>query len=400
MHTASLYDTDPYLQEVNARVISSERDGSGYRVTLDQTIFYPGGGGQLPDSGWINTEPVERIGAEAGKVDYFIRNSVADDVLLKLDWNLRYKNMQQHTGQHVLSAAFEKVVNLPTVSVHLGHADTLIELQAEQVSDDQLIRAESEANRVIREAVEVKTLICPKNDLEKMKLRRDIKVDSDPVRLVSIGDYDLTGCGGTHVRSTSEVGLIKIISTEKIRNRIRIAARIGRPAYEYFDILHVQGRYLGREMSCAVEDLSDRYGQVVEEVRQQKRDMRKLKINWLTEYAQRLEPKKRIGYFIVSDLEPGDLQVLGQAWIHIHNLPCLIVATGGNRFNFNLQVPENSEFPAGPFIEQNRAGLSMQGGGNPLQASGILNVSELSSEFLDLVESRLREYFKCEESHK
>jgi alanyl-tRNA synthetase len=286
---------------------------------------------------------------------------------------------------------------MQTVSVHLGQEDTLIELQVMSIADEQIKLAEQEANRVIRANYPVRAIMCKKSELHKYQLRRDIKVDSEPVRIVKIGEYDLTGCGGTHVASTAEIGLIKIISSEKIRGRIRIASRIGAAAYEYLELLNVQARQLGKEMSCAADELADRYRLIAEELKQAKREVKKIRARWLKEYILRLEPKNRIGYFMLTDLEADDLGQLVQFWVENYQLPCLIISHSNGKSYFNLQVPDQWPSDAGEFVRVNSNTLSFQGGGNPGHASGILTGGFPSDDFLQMVETKLRQFFKCGE---
>lgn len=130
--------------------------------------------------------------------------------------------MQQHCGQHILTAAFVELLNIPTVSFHLGSELVTIDLATEQLTDEQLALVEKRANEIILENRPIETKWITKEELPNFPLRKDVSVDED-IRLVIIPDYDYNGCGGTHPTSTGQVSTIKIMGTEKMKKNIRVS---------------------------------------------------------------------------------------------------------------------------------------------------------------------------------
>lgn len=218
------YYEDAMMKEFTAQVVKTGKDETGNFIVLNNTAFYPTGGGQPHDTGWINE--LEIIDVE--KIDEEIRHYTAADVSdisgeisAKLHWSRRFDHMQQHAGQHILTAAFVELFDMATVSFHLGTELVTIDLNVGEVSEDQLAAVEKRANEIILENRPIETKWVTKEELAQYNLRKDVKVDED-IRLVIIPDYDYNGCGGTHPTSTGQVGLLKILATEKMKKQIRV----------------------------------------------------------------------------------------------------------------------------------------------------------------------------------
>ncbi len=213
-----LYYQDVMLREFDATVISKGTDENGRNfIVLSNTAFYPTGGGQPHDTGTINgieVSDVEKVGDE---IRHYIQGDVSilnGDVQGQLNWQRRFDHMQQHAGQHLLTAAFVELFNLPTVSFHLGSEQVTIDLAVDTISEDQLLAAEALANDIILENRPIETTWITENELENYNLRKDVAVTGD-IRLVIIPNFDYNGCGGTHPISTGQVSAIKILGIEK-----------------------------------------------------------------------------------------------------------------------------------------------------------------------------------------
>lgn len=219
-----LYYKDAMMKEFTAQVVKTGKDDTGNFIVLDNTVFYPTGGGQPHDTGWINDVEiidVEKINEEIRHYTAADVSNISGEISGKLHWSRRFDHMQQHAGQHILSAAFVELFDMATVSFHLGTELVTIDLNVGEVSEDQLAAVEKRANEIILENRPIETKWVTKEELAQYNLRKDVKVDED-IRLVIIPDYDYNGCGGTHPTSTGQVGLLKILATEKMKKQIRI----------------------------------------------------------------------------------------------------------------------------------------------------------------------------------
>lgn len=216
-----LYYTDSMIKDFTAHVLHTGNDGRDY-VVLSNTAFYPTGGGQPHDTGWLNDTDVIDVEKIDDEIRHYVNGSIpSGEVKGQLNWERRFDHMQQHTGQHILTAAFVELFDFATTSFHLGTGIVTIDLNTETITDEQLQLAEARANEIILENRSIETKWVTKDELSSYNLRKDVSVDED-IRLVIIPDYDYNGCGGTHPTSTGQVSLLKILGTEKMKKQVRV----------------------------------------------------------------------------------------------------------------------------------------------------------------------------------
>jgi alanyl-tRNA synthetase len=222
--TRLLYYEDSSIREFEGTVLrSQERDG-GLWAELDQTAFYPGGGGQPPDRGRLDDRTVTETREEEGRVWHRIEGSLAEGVRVRgtVDWPRRFDHMQQHTGQHILSQAFIEVASAETRSFHLGEEEVSIDVAHAGPDPDLLRRVEERANEVVWEDREIVLHQVPRDEVGRFPLRKVPAVEGI-VRVVEVSGFDWSACGGTHVRRSGQVGMIAILSTEKYKGGTRVA---------------------------------------------------------------------------------------------------------------------------------------------------------------------------------
>jgi len=219
--TKRLFFEDVGLGEFAGRVIERRTVEGRPAVVLDQTAFYAESGGQPWDLGTLNGIPVLQVLDDEGAIVHVLeREADGESVLGKIDWPRRLDHMQQHTGQHILSQAFIEIVNGETRSFHLGAEASTLEIGIGQIGEETLDKVERRANEVVFEDRAVKTYFVPVERIAEVPLRRPPKVEG-LVRVVEVEGFDYSACGGTHVRRTGEIGLIKVIATERIRGNVR-----------------------------------------------------------------------------------------------------------------------------------------------------------------------------------
>ncbi len=238
--TVRLFRADSFATHFYARVLEHVRHNDAPAVVLDQTAFYPSAGGQPNDAGALNglrvLDVVER--ADGDIVHVLEREWNGDDRIEgEIDWLRRFDHMQQHSGQHVLSQAFVRVCGLDTVAVHIGATECTLDLPA-AINAEAADRVERAANAVIFEDRLFRVYEVSDAQLASIPLRKAPKV-SGSIRIVEIDDYDWSACGGTHVRSTGQIGLIKLGRLEKRGGETRVYFRCGgRALDEYRSVLH------------------------------------------------------------------------------------------------------------------------------------------------------------------
>lgn len=227
-----LYYTNPSLLQFEANVTSVEQHDGRIAIFLDQSAFYPTSGGQVFDTGYLQANGsklrVEEVAEdESGRVCHFISGTadavrVGDHILAMIDADRRLDHTQQHSGQHVLSAAFEHLFDMPTVSFHMGDESCTIDLDTKGISPEQLKAAEHEANRVVFENLPVSIKFASADDARSMGVRKIPAHVEGELRLIYMQGYDLNACGGTHVRATGEIGPILLRKVEKVRQGFRV----------------------------------------------------------------------------------------------------------------------------------------------------------------------------------
>lgn len=259
--TNRLYYTEPYRTEFDATVVAVDTVDGRPHVTLDQTAFYPTSGGQPYDTGTLGGGAVsEVIDREDGTIAHVTSGSpkVGEVVRGVIDWARRFDHMQQHTGQHVLSAAFDRLFGVRTESFHMGTLSATIDLGRE-VSAAEVATAEDEANRIVWEDRPVTIRFATAEEAAKMPLRKE-SIRTGPLRLIDVEGFDLSACGGTHVARTGAIGVIAVGGWEKFRGGSRVEFLCGGRALNRFrlwrDSLAATQKFLSvapEEMAAAVE---------------------------------------------------------------------------------------------------------------------------------------------------
>jgi alanyl-tRNA synthetase len=232
-----LFYQDAYLQSFSANIEKQNVDQTGEPyVVLDRTAFYPTGGGQPFDTGSIHNVKVTNVEEVDGEIRHYLEKPLSDlpyEVLAEIDWERRFDHMQQHAGQHILSAAFDQLFQYKTVGFHLGREVLTIDLDTENLSEYDAKKAEDLANQIILENRPIETKWVLEQELEQYDLRKETKVKED-IRLVIIPDFDYNGCGGTHPNSTGEVSAVKILNWEKQKKKVRVEFICGNRVIEQF----------------------------------------------------------------------------------------------------------------------------------------------------------------------
>jgi alanyl-tRNA synthetase len=216
--TQRLYYDDCYLREFRAKIIDTADDGR--RVYLDRTAFYPTSGGQPFDVGTLGGIAVREVIDEDDRIAHLLDAPLtAPEVEAQVDWTRRFDHMQQHTGQHLLSAVLIDLFNIPTVSFHMGAITSTIDLGTPALDVRKIEQAEERCAEIVAEARPV--AISYEDSSADLGLRKESK-RSGTLRIVSITGLDRSACGGTHVRSTAEIGPVLLRKTEKIRGNVRL----------------------------------------------------------------------------------------------------------------------------------------------------------------------------------
>jgi alanyl-tRNA synthetase len=227
--TERLYYHDSFLYDFDARVVESLDHNGRAAIVLDRTAFYPTSGGQVHDLGMMAADGkqiaiTEVADEEDGRILHFAAEQipVGTQIHGTVDAARRRDHIQQHSGQHLISAAFIRLFNMPTISFHMGEESCTIDLETSGLSAMQAQQAEFLANEVIAEDRPVSMRFVPLEEARQLGLRKLPPKQTGDLRLINISDFDLCACGGTHVRATGQIGSILLRKTEKVKQGVRV----------------------------------------------------------------------------------------------------------------------------------------------------------------------------------
>ena len=228
--TEKIYYENQYIKEFEAEIIEIRETENKVYVVLDKTAFFPGGGGQSCDEGYIDGIKVIKV-IEEDVILHEVEKDIQKlgKVKCRIDWDVRLDGMQQHLGQHVLSGCFFSLFNINTCGIHLGESISTVDLIGE-VSKEQILEAEKEANKVIAKNLKVNFVITDRQKAKKMGLRRELQSSDKTIRVVEIENLDINACCGVHPSQTLELQMIKIKGFEKHKGNTRIYFLAGKRA--------------------------------------------------------------------------------------------------------------------------------------------------------------------------
>jgi len=251
--TRRLYHDDAYLRRFDAEVIAHTTYKDHAAVVLDQTAFYPEAGGQLGDHGTLaNLAVTDTQELDDGTIVHLVTGdlpAIGTRVTGELDWARRRQHMAQHTAQHLLSGTLLDRAQAPTASARLGESALTIDVARDRIPDPELAAAEDLANDLIDDDLPIRAWFPTPDELAAVKLRRDPKVTAD-IRIVAIGDFDFSPCGGTHCARTSQLGSIRVTSTERYKGMTRVTFTAGRKARTELFTRDQLLRTLASQFSC------------------------------------------------------------------------------------------------------------------------------------------------------
>lgn len=376
--TDRLYYDDATLTTFDARVVDSRSTERGWAVCLDRTAFYPTSGGQPHDTGTLGGLPVRDVWDDESDAVWHLIDVplAADEVGGRVDWPRRFDHMQQHTGQHLLSAAFVEVFDANTIGFHLGVESSTIDLDIDHLAWEAAFRAEDEVNRVVWENRPVTIHHVTLDDLGDIPLRKPPQVTGD-IRVIWVKGYDASACGGTHVRSTGEVGLIKITGIERYKGGVRVSFLCGERALrDYRRALHIV-----RETSADLSVGQDALRETVARIQDDSKATRKA-LNQAQSALVQIEAER----LWVATPEIGGVRRIAAHWpdrafndaraiaAQLREQPrtlLLLAVTEDKGVRLVCARSDDlSQFDAGALLREAAGALGGRGGGSPVMAQG------------------------------
>jgi len=289
--TQKLYLDHTYETVFEANVQSTRPAEPGASVVvLDRTLFFPESGGQLPDRGTLGGVEVTDVQENGDVVEHVVRGEVRAGSPLRgaIHWPRRFDHMQQHTGQHILSRAFIQTDRLDTVSFHMGEETCTIDLEGPAPDSGAIGRAEDLSNQIINENRPIDITTMPIEQVDMSELRRKVPEGVREARIVTVRDFDVIPCCGTHVKTTGELGMIKVLKTEKVRNFHRVHFKVGVRAYADYRDKHAVLQELSQRLTTAPLDLAAKVERLLEDAKSGDKRLKALVQRLATAEAQRV----------------------------------------------------------------------------------------------------------------
>jgi len=365
--TRRLFFEDAARLEFEAAVIERRVVAGRPALILDQTCFYPESGGQPFDRGTIEDVDVLEVIEDGDRIVHVLAAEVAGDrVRGRVDGTVRFDHMQQHSGQHILSQAFYELLRGETKSFHLGPEVSTLEIGIAGADDADLERVERRANAVVFEDREIKTYFVPEARIGEIPLRRPPKV-SGLIRVVEADAFDYSACGGTHCRRTGEIGLIKIIKSERIRGNLRFEFVCGSRALRDYALKNSVVRRLVGRFNVGEADVAAAIEKLVEELKSLKKQARRtedaLGVFEVRELLMKAEGK--ILHAVFAEKTPDGVRALALNVIRQGEFAVLFGTKTEARSHVVLAVSNGLKLDLRPLVPELAALMNGRGGGGP-----------------------------------
>ncbi|MCC6215765.1 MAG: alanyl-tRNA editing protein [Polyangiaceae bacterium] len=384
--TERLYYHDSLRLDFDARVVDHARFEGRNAVVLDRTAFYPESGGQMADRGRLATAPVLDVQVDGGDRDapagdrerivHVLEGKLPEIgtvVIGEVDRARRRVHMALHTAQHMLSRALTDVARTQTVSSRLGETTCTVDVDAAELDERSLARAEDLVNALVDDDLEVRAWFPDAGELARLPLRKAPTVDG-AVRLVRIGDFDLTPCGGTHCTRTSQVGSLHVTGVERYKGGTRISFVAGRRAR---DRLAAESQVLGamaRELTCAPEDVPGALEKLRRQLQESREAAGKLQARLAELEAGRLEAEQGSRELIVASVEGAGPELLRALASRLVRPDRAVLLAGERSEGMALLAARGaaSSVDCGALVRRLVEAAGGRGGGRPERAEGKL----------------------------
>jgi alanyl-tRNA synthetase len=390
--TTRLYYNDSFLYDFDAEVreiLETPRPG----LVLDRTAFYPTSGGQVFDTGWISSDAntklrvTEVADAEGGRVVHYLEAAAGDlkpgaRVRGQIDAARRRDHMQQHSGQHVLSAAFIRLYKIRTVSFHMADDYCSIDLDTPALTKEQVESAERLANEIILENRPVEIRFVTRAEAETLGLRKLPPTERDELRIIDIHDFDLTACGGTHVSHTGQIACVLLRKTEKVRQgwRVEFVAGLREVATARRDFTTLTET--AALFSAHIYDVPQQARKSLDEIRSLRKQYEQSQEELAAAYASgvlagaRESHGRRIVVRALADRDLNFVKVLAQKVTRLAPNVVALLATTSPQPSLVFAQSPGQPFDMGALMKEVMAKIGGRGGGSKDMAQGGIPKAE------------------------
>jgi alanyl-tRNA synthetase len=365
--TKKLYFDDPYQVEFNSKVLNKISRHDKPAVILEQTCFYPESGGQPADKGSINGIEVTSVIEENGNIIHILRREVeSNEIFGKVDWETRFDHMQQHAGQHVLSQSFYELTRGETVSFHMGTESSTVEIDVRKISEQEVTNVEELANSIVFQNKEIKSYFVSEDQIVNVPLR-GLPQKTGRIRVIEVSGFDYSACGGTHPKRTGEIGIIKILKQERIRNNIRFEFVCGNRALRDYIAKNKILSQVATRFSVPEKEVPRAVEKLFSDFKPLKKSHNKIQQKLSRIIAQDIirEAKDKFIYHIFTDKTPEELRFLALNIIKTHGLVVFLGLKKDKKVHVILARSDDCDIDMRELVPIVAELINGKGGGRP-----------------------------------
>lgn len=382
--TVRLFDNDAYMTTLKAKVLACEEveieEKKVYQVVLDQTIFFPEGGGQCPDKGMIDGKEVVDVQIQDDVITHALTEcvKVGSEVECVIDWNHRFSNMQQHSGEHIFSGLVHAKYGYNNVGFHLSEQICTMDFSG-PLSEEQVAELEWEVNECIANNVPVEVEYPSKAELESLEYRSKIEIDGQ-VRIISVPGYDVCACCGTHVKRTGEIGLFKVVNTQNYKGGIRITLVCGFRALEDYRKKQESVVKISNLLSVQQEVVADAVEKLKNDLTAMKQELNMAKETLMLHKVAQIDENLKNVCLFETDIEADVMRAAVNALTETHAGYCAVFAGNDeDGYRYIIGCKEGDAREVGNVL---RAKFGAKGGGKPAMIQGSLQGTRADIEVL------------------
>ncbi len=371
--TEKLYYIDSHMRSFEAKVLSCEAQGDRFAIILDRTAFFPEGGGQVSDTGRLGEANVLDVQMVGGEIIHYTDAPVAENTAVtgELDWESRFRKMQNHSGEHVVCGLVHRMYGYDNVGFHLGSQDVTLDLNGE-LDREQIREIELLANRVVAENVDITAECLSDEQLVGLEYRSKLELTED-VRIVTIEGYDRCACCAPHVSKTGEIGMIKLLDFMRYKGGVRIHLQCGLDALEDYNEKYDNVAKISALLSAPQERTAEYVERTLAEIQQYKQRICELNRQIIELKLRGIEETKGNRCFIEQDLGADELRAMVNSAVEKTGGICAAFS-GNDESGYNYVIGSRS-VPLRSKAKEINSALSGKGGGTDAMIQGSVKAS-------------------------
>lgn len=371
--TRRLYYEDVYRKEFQATVLECREAKKGYHILLDESAFYPEGGGQPSDIGYLGNVKVNEVHEKNGELLHYTSEPLEAGTVVTgtIDWDRRFDLMQQHSGEHMVSGLVHEAYGYDNVGFHMGSDVITIDFNG-MLDEKQLSEIEAKVNRKIWEDTEVEITYPTPEELAVLPYRSKKEL-TGKVRIVRFPGADICACCGTHVTHTGEIGIVKLLSVEKFREGVRVEMICGKRVLEYLNMVRTQNHQVSVQLSAKEGNTAEAVARLAEENFRLKGRVLRLEEQLFTSEAEKWACIGNLTLF-QEGMEADSVRKLADAVMQNCGGRCAVFSKNPDG-SYKYAIGEKNG-DLRQFVKEMNAALNGRGGGKPFFVQGSVQASE------------------------